>query len=534
MKKTRWTELTSEDKELIINTYKLKATHKERVSKLAKKYNISNRTVRDWWQRLGITEGASGLPAQLAIARKNKIDKDTRILLISTAQNKTAVHGQMLESMLTYKDFLEKEKGFKTQIIITPTRYRNPSGVEHAEQLKADDWWDKKVLPYLFYDTLKFGDTIISAQSRVKPTTKHPLVGFEALAGKHHLILGSPKADSAPLPRFRGEAIKTMSTTGACTFRNYSDSKIGEHGDIHHVYGFVVVELREDGTCMIPRFVTCKDDGSFYDLNYKVEGQKVSKVERFDTLIWGDIHAEQLDQEIYTNTLSIFKGRVDTHILHDVLDGNRFNPHEEKDLYIRRRKIVNNKYDIKEEINAAVAFPKQVYKDFGGIVLVVESNHDVFLDRYINNKNWKNDLHNSHHYLEYAYIQQTQDLTKHGNLFGYLLHKATHSEPIQYIPYGTLVEKKGILVSTHGDYGVNGSRGNLRQIAKLNRKSVTGHSHTHMIKGSAWSTGVTCKLEQYYNRKGLSTWTQGHTLIHENGKRQQVVFTLDKKVSILL
>ena len=42
-----------------------------------------------------------------------------------------------------------------------------------------------------------------------------------------------------------------MLTTGACTVKNYTDSKSGKKGEFHHTLGFVIVEIKDDETFFI-------------------------------------------------------------------------------------------------------------------------------------------------------------------------------------------------------------------------------------------------------------------------------------------
>lgn len=172
-------------------------------------------------------------------------------------------------------------------------------------------------------------------------------------------------------------------------------------------------------------------------------------------------------------------------------------------------------------------------KSSGTEVNVVLSNHEVFLDRYVNKGDWKKDLHNSETYLKYALIQQEKDLREYGTIYGYLLHEYFKGE-VNYINYGASLRIEGYECALHADNGVNGARGSYKTFSKLNTKMIGGHSHTPIIHNGYTGVGVTCEIDQYYTRKGLSSWAYAHSVIHPNSKNQLLVFGDDFKISSLI
>lgn len=285
----------------------------------------------------------------------------------------------------------------------------------------------------------------------------------------------------------------------------------------------------------MPRNIYVDDNGGFIDLCYKVSPENVTKIESSEALVWGDIHNEVIDKKVFKETqklCSFLKPKM--HVLHDLFDGARVNPHERNDTYVLRRKILEGKYLIEDEVNKAVKFPKKVLNSCGGEkVYVVQSNHDEFLDRHINDMNWKKDLHNSAAYLQYAMIQQTVKLEDYGNIFGYLLNQK-YNKNVKYLKYGDHLTVKGFNLAMHGDHGVNGSRGNVTQFKRFNFKMIHGHNHSPIIMDGVTSVGLTGKVEQYYARKGVSTHANAHCFVHENGKRQLLVFDDDCEISGLI
>lgn len=531
-------KLTKEDKQYLAQIYyDENINHKEKMEILTKKFGIGERTVRRWWkEELNLSELRSKLPLELIVASKRDIDRDTKMLLVSSAQNKTGVFTEALNNMIAYAEHWTA-KGIKTQILIAPTKYRNPTSL--AESMfstneAVENWWRDEVKEYLYYGKIQFGDTIISSDSRVVPTAKNPLNGFEPMAKDHHLILPHSKIHWMTLPRFKKKPLRTMCTTGFITHKNYSESKAGDLGSIHHSYGFVVLEKKKDGTCHIPRNVKITSGGSFTDLVYEVKKGKVDTITSTKGLVWGDIHSAVVDHKVINKTISLCKHlNPESQVLHDVYDGSTVNPHEQKDMFIQRQKIMQGNHLIDKEIEETFSLIEHIKDSVGAKTYISISNHDVFLDRFINDENWKRDLHNSPTYLKYAYIQQTEDLTKYGGLFGYLVYERFKKD-VTYINYGESLEIEGIETGSHGDFGVNGARGNFKSFARLNTKMIHGHSHSPVIFNGVTVVGVSCLLNQYYTRRGLSSWAHAHSVIHDNGKRQLLCFGDDYELTNLI
>lgn len=528
-------DLTNEDKEYIKLIYFSEKSHKEKLEILTHKYGVTGRSIRNWWKNMELTPvDIYRLPKQLQAVLDRVIPIETDIVFVTSCQNKTMINEGQLNNMVEYADFIRENFGLNVEIVVIPTRYRNPTNPVETQNKKADEWWVHDVDQYLYYSKLEFGDCIISADSRVRPTDSAPLNGYEALAADNHLILGHSRLHLKVLPRFKGDRIKVMATTGYLSSKNYSRSKAGDKGHVHHTYGFTIIEKKKDGTCLPPRTVKCDYEGNFTDIIYHVSNEKVSLVDHSEALIWGDIHHAQLDEQFVDITYDLVeKLKPVRHIIHDLLDSESMNHHESKDMFIKKIKIKEGRNDIKKEVNAAIGFAQEIHDNTGSEVNVIQSNHDDFLDKHINLESWKKDLHNSEAYLEYALIQQSVDLRNYGNIFGYLISQQT-SDDIRYIKSNESLRIRGYQCGYHGDHGVNGSRGNINTFKRLNTKMIHGHSHSPAIVDGVTCVGVTCKLWQYYNSAGMSSWAYAHSVIHADGKNQLLIFNDDYELSLLI
>jgi len=529
-------QLTEQDKEYISHIYyEQDLNHNEKTEILTKKYDCSARTIRRWWKEgLNLSEISTDTSPQLNKARKREFKKDTDIVLVTSAQNKTGVYLKALKNIEAYKKYLE-EKGYKVEIAVLPSTYRNPTSLLESKKYKTEKWWRDEIDDYLIYGKKYFGDVLIAANSRIRPTAKEPLTSFELLAKNNHLILPHPKTHFKTLPRFKNKPLRVMATTSFITYKNYSDSKAGNIAEENHSYGFVVIEKKEDGNCHIPRNVKMDSQGNFYDVIFKVKDEKVSVLENSLGLVWGDWHCRNINTEVFNKSLSLVELlKPKKHVLHDVSDFSTANPHESKDFYIQRQKIINGQHLIEEEIEETFSYLQKLQEvDTNSEINVSISNHDLFLDRLINDANWKKDLHNSPAYLKYAYIQQTEKIEDYGSIYGYLLNKKFNGK-IKYLNYGDSLEIGGYETALHGDVAANGARGNYKSFSRLNTKMIHAHSHSPIIHNGVTVVGVTCNLNQYYTRKGMSSWAYAHSVIHPNNKNQLLVFGDDLKISNLI
>ena len=516
--------LTEEDKGYLASVYRLDISHEERVSILSKRFSVSARSIRRWWLKMGLTPTPERLPLQLEKAWQRDLTENADILLVSSVQNQSVVHQGLLDGMRKYAQYIEENFKLKVQIVVIPTRYRNPTTPMEDEKSANDLWWDASVDEYLHYNEVKFGDTLIDAMARTVPTAKMPLTGHEPSANGQNYVIGHPRVHVKMMPRFKGERSYVLATTGALTYRNYSKSKAGDVAKIHHTYGFLAIEKRKDGTCYAPRAVKANDDGTFTDYKFHYDGKEVVEVGSCKAYIWGDVHHRELCEKKDAATRALMNDlEPENIILHDVFDGSTVNPHEKDDLFIRRLKVKQGLYVIEQEVNECLAFVAELDQSWPANLYVVQSNHDDFLDRHINNRDWKKDLHNSEGYLKYALIQQSIDLREHGNIFGYLISSNTNGK-VKYIPSSQPLKIMGYQCGYHGDHGINGARASVNSFKNVNSKIIHGHGHSPQMIDGVTMVGVSCSLWQYYNSNGMSSWAYADSIIHHSGKNQLIIF----------
>lgn len=490
----------------------------ERMKSLMELFGKSERTVRKWCsEKLGFKEKKDVEPEQYLLAKQKEIDDTKKRFLISWGQNNTPVHKGLLFNMEQYAAHINAE------ILVIAGRYKNPTSVFTDYDY---EYWESEILPYLDakrHDIHKY--VSIMSDIKIQPTAVNPMTGMQALSGINSCVFGSPKVQLEMIPVLEGNKPKMMVTTGAITVPHYTDSKSGKKGEFHHTFGFVVVEIKNDDTFFI-RQVTANDvTGNFTDLYYKVEDGEVSKIDKISAIVLGDLHYGHHDQEVLDSTMSMLDKIKPKHVvLHDVFDGNSISHHEMKDPFVQYGKEIQGTNDLKKEIDVMLdglaAFEK--FKN----VVIVRSNHDDFLDRWLKNEDWKKQptFKNSRLYMKYSDMLLEQYAEDPYNVKGVIPTVINERFPkFKTLGRNSSYLVKGWELGQHGDIGSNGSRGSLLQFRKLNTKIIVGHYHSCGRKDGALSVGTSTKLRVGYNR-GPSSWLQSHVIIHSDGRAQHINF----------
>ena len=498
----------------------------DRMKELMDLFGKSERTVRKWCsERLNFKEKVDVESEQYELAKKKKADKTKTRFIITWAQNNTPVHSKFLDNIKTYANHIDAD------IHVIAGRYKNPTSVFTD---KNEDFWDDNVLPFLDanrHDIHKY--LSIMSDIKIQPTATNPMTGLQGMSGINSCVFGSPKVQMEMIPVLEGKKPKMMLTTGSCTVMNYTDSKSGKQGEFHHTLGFVVVEIKDKDTFFIRQVTAHDKSGSFTDLFNRVENSEVNRIESVSAAVLGDLHYGHHDQQLLDKTFEMLDILKPKHVvLHDVFDGDSISHHQMKDPFVQFGKEMTGTNSLEKEINAMIdgLKPFQKYDN----VVIVRSNHDDFLDRWLKNEDWKKQptSKNSLLYMECSAMLLRQYSKDPHNVKGVIPEIINKHYPA----FKTLGRREAYTVKNwelgqHGDIGASGTRGSLLQFRKLNTKIVVGHYHSPGRKDGALAVGTSTTLRVGYNL-GPSSWLQSHVLIHDDGKAQHINFIQDKDGNI--
>jgi len=508
-------DLTPTNISEIISIYRLDLSWDERMERLSMYLDKSERTVRRWISKLGISEKATIESPQFIKAKERKLSKKKRFL-ITWAQNDTPIHEKFVSNLEKYAEHINAD------IHVIAGRYKNPTSVFTDNDYNT---WDNRIEKYLDANRHNPHKHIwIMSDIKIQPTAINPMSGMMALSGVDSCVFGSPKVQMETIPVLEGVLPKVMVTTGACTLSNYTDSKAGKKGEFHHTLGFVIVEIKDKSTFFV-RQVTATNDGSFSDLNTRLEyingESKIIKLNSIAGIVLGDIHFGQHDPTVIHKTLKLFEViKPKNVVLHDVFDGLSINHHDMNNPFIQYERELSGSNSLKDDVECML----EGLEDFDSAdynTIIVRGNHDDFLDKWLQTTDWRKGatIKNALEYMEYSTLILSGK-AKNG-VIPYLINE-------RFPNFITLNRSESYLikdweVAQHGDIGQNGSYGSLNQYRNLNTKIITGHYHSPGRKDGALAVGTSTKLRVNYNI-GPSSWLQSHVIIHEDGKTQHINF----------
>lgn len=448
----------------------------------------------------------------------------TTTYIVTCAQNATPVFQPFWDALLRYS------KAINAELIVIPIRYHNPTST-WSDRDRQDDWWDEQVVPYLLPRRKRLNrNLVVLGDISTQPTASRPLSGFETLTGGRSAIIGHTKIELATVPTPQSRVPKILTSTGACTIPNYTRSKAGKKGEFHHTYGAVIVEV-DPPLFHLRHLVGCQD-GSFIDLDREITSTAIRKAPRPEALITGDTHAVQADEGVIHATYEaddsicavLHPKRI---VFHDVLDMRNRNHHERDNPFSRFRSWRRGAEheSVEAELRATFALVDRVLpEDAAGII--VRSNHDEALERWLKDASVEFDFVNARFYHESMAALYTVLETDPDAGVNMLEHWAkewmSSYRRVRFLDRGESFVVKDVELGYHGDLGPNGMRGTSGQFTRIGIKSVIGHSHSPCVKDGVYQVGTSSRLQMGYNRGEPSSWLHSHCLLYANGKRTLV------------
>ncbi len=362
-----------------------------------------------------------------------------------------------------------------------------------------------------------------------------PMTGIKRLVQRNgNLIVASPKQRQQVVPVSNFKLPHVGMSTGAITIADYSTENymserlayIAEHD---HVIGALVVELEDDGEMFHYRQIQADTDGSFYDIaglvlkKYTPDG--VEEVDLDDAgaaaFVMGDWHSGETDPVVAEAWKQVC-GIVSPEYLmvHDGFNGLSINHHEMDDHIKRAQRSMNGQLSLEAELKA-FAHDLDVLSPLARkSVVVVKSNHDDFLYKYLKNGWYVEDPQNHLFSLDLAKAAiQGEDSLQFAVEKVIGLDTKTN---VRWLKRNEDFKIARIQLGAHGDKGSNGSKGTLAQMEESFGFSVTGHSHVPQILRGAWSVGTSSYLKLDYNADSPSSWMNTSCIVYPNGQRQLI------------
>ena len=449
-----------------------------------------------------------------------------QVYVITSAQNATPVHEDFFATLMKYCELRN------AQLMVIPYRYKNPTSL-YADN-EGDKWWPA-IVPYLVDTKVQLCKGLqLVGEIKIQPTAVTPLSGFDAYTGSNSGIFGHPKVQLKTVATPSHSLPKVLTTTGACTVPNYTDSKAGHKGKFHHNISALVVEVDDDQFHV--RHIHGENDGSFYDFEYYYNKHGRVLHDGVAGVVSGDTHAEFIDPEVedamFVDTFSMVNVlNPDMWIHHDVEDFYRRNHHHKNKDVLAYGKHHYGRNNVEEGLQITADYIDRHSRP-NMMNVIVRANHDEAFDRWLEECNPKHDPENARFYY-YMKLHQLSnvEMTKTGfstfDAFAWWCENPLDQrglisiENTRFLKRDEPLNVAGIEIGFHGDIGLNGGRGSLAAYSKIGPKCVVGHSHSPGIIEGAYQVGLSAYMDLEY-KSGPSSWMHTHCIIYPNGSRALV------------
>jgi len=433
---------------------------------------------------------------------EGKVNEMSEKYIITSAQYGASVNYNFLDSLETMS------KEYNAEIIILPMKGRSIEDTELHVDLQC-----YKVINNNF----KLNDKIRISEYEINPQMIIPVTGLARLTQSDvSTIFASPKQMMKVVPNSNEKLPKVLMTTGAVTNAYYRDNRIGRIAALDHRYGALIVETDGRSGYHYRQLQSLKN-GTMVDLGRKYRGKDKPVFTRPEAMVLGDIHVGDTNKSVMKETYEMFsKYKPKRVFLHDLFNGVSVNHHNDGKVatLAKNNKNLNLLSEMRVVSNALEDIVRHLPNDTE--VVVVRSNHDEWVEKYIESGNFLKEPQNTKFGAELLL-----ELINGHNLLEYGIKQFYNNDRVKFLSADEDYKVLGWQLGNHGHYGANGGRGSIRSIEFANGKSITGHSHTPQIFRNAFVVGTSTNLKLDYN-KGYSGWMNTHGMLYDNGKVQLV------------
>lgn len=350
----------------------------------------------------------------------------------------------------------------------------------------------------------------------IRPTQIDPVSGLQRNSQTDgSFIFASPKQRLKFVPNSNTKYPHALMTTGAITLpTNYKQDRAGQIAEMDHVNGALIVEIVDNNMYHFRQVQADDKDGSFIDLGVQYLSTGKMRKAEVEAVVFGDWHSLQTDPVVRRVSLKMIERfKPERTIVHDGLDFYSRNHHHKGKNILNARKA--DLCNVDKELNIFALDMKEIAKRSKSVV-VVKSNHDEALDRWLESGAYVEDDRNFEIGHQLALIAlKGRDPLEH------YVRSKTSVPNVRFLKRDEdlKLSSRKIQCGSHGDIGSNGARGSTAAIELAYARSISGHSHTPEILRGAFVVGTSSYLKLEYNR-GPSSWMNTHCILYRNGSRQ--------------
>jgi hypothetical protein len=510
-------------RERIAELYK---KHGGKIAAIAQEMGIARSTVHDHIKKMGGIKkpiAAGSVKGIIETPAKLPTKGNVKRYIITSAQNNTYVNVPFWHNLLALAAH------YDARIMVGTFSYNQNHFGELAvkkdkvKPAEKDLWYDPQVEPYISDDREELGEGLVyCGEMNIMPTAEDPLSGLETYSHRKSAIFPHVKIAMRSIATMQGEGTKLNYTTGACTLMNYIQKKAGLKAEHHHAYACLVVEVNDNGNWWVRQVGAAGSKCQLQDLNVVVEDGVVTEGNRVESITWGDLHAtivdpviEKLSQEMLDEL------EPQTQFLHDVMEGVSINHHEAKNPHAKFKAYLRGLHSVESELKTTIE-KVAAYNRPWCETIVVDSNHDNWITRWLQEHDYRKDPANAIFFLE-AQTATYKGMVQGNDRFHMLewaMRKYGCPEEVRFLRTDEsykICDGK-IEAGMHGHLGPNGQRGTPQNLSRIGRRANTAHTHSAGIYNGLFVAGTSTQLKWDY-AKGPSSWSHSHTVTYPNGMR---------------
>ena len=467
--------------------------------------------------------------------------------VLTSIQNNTELHPGF-NNLLAYVDYLDGRKASTCQLMIGTFSYQmaayGPKAVKRGKHkgaiLNEKLRYAPEAETYITDESVELAPGLIwCGEQNILPTAKHPLTGMEAYNGRSSNVVPHAKIAMESVPSMADEATKFNYSTGVMTQRNYIQKREGILAEQNHDYGAALVAVDHGGNWWVRQLYLGPDDeimdvGPPGVVGVRVQAGRVVEEHVTEGVHWGDAHASEMER--WVRDLAWGEdGMMDTlrptyQFMNDLFSMRSRGHHEMRDFHRMYEKHMDEEESVEDELRVTADFLAEACRDYCETV-VVPSNHDRHLNRWLNEADFRLDPLNAKFFClaQYSMLDAMDRGNKDFNLLEWALQyvhggKFPSETNIRFLgdDESFIIArdaggKGGIEEGLHGDLGSNGARGSTMGLTKLGRPLTKGHDHNAAIRGRVFSAGV-CVMRLPYE-KGPSSHSISHVVTYKNAAR---------------
>lgn len=514
--------------------------HGGNVSRVAREAGVTRATVYYHLRRANVTKPLSAGRVRPEQREARDLPRGgVRRFIVTCAQNNTPVHGPVLENLeaLASHYGVADEDFLVASFTYNVNAYGRMAVKRGSRQAigREDLWYDPAIEPRLDASDREIElapGLVWCGRMNTLPTAGRPLSGFETYTGRRSGIFPHAKLAMQSVASGKHEPTKFNYTTGTITKRNYIQKRAGILAEHHHVYGGLLVEVTPEGNWYV-RQLNADGRNRIFDLGVVAEGGRVEERwgETVEAVNWGDVHAIEVDPMV--RELAWGKGgMMDTlqprhQFMHDLISFIARNHHEIGNPHKMFERHVAGLDSVEQEMRHVAEFLHEASRP-GCRTVVVNSNHDNMLERWLREADYRRDPLNALFFLR-CQLAKYEAIARQDHQFMVIEHVLRGLDCPKDVRFLREDEsfvicrdsQGGIECGAHGHLGPDGSRGSPQGLSRMGRRANTGHTHSAGIIDGLYTAGTSSRLDLGYN-VGPSSWSHSHIVTYTNGKRALV------------